>query len=55
MTRSVPLMTNVPVSVISGTSPKYTSCSLMSRIVLTPVSGSLFHTTKRIVTFRGTA
>src|SRR4051795_10966076 len=27
----------------------------MSRIVLTPVSGSLFHTTRRIVTFSGTA
>src|SRR5260370_8217655 len=27
----------------------------MSRIVLAPVSGSLSHTTSRIVTFRGTA
>src|SRR6185295_7506166 len=27
----------------------------MSRIVLTPVSGSLFHTTRRMVTFSGTA
>src|SRR4029079_15116385 len=27
----------------------------MSRIVLTPVSGSLFHTTSRIVTLSGTA
>src|SRR5215467_3905658 len=27
----------------------------MSRIVLTPVSGSLFHTTRRIVTLSGTA
>ena len=41
MTRSVPLMTNVPCSVISGMSPKKTSSSLASRIVLTPVSGSL--------------
>jgi hypothetical protein len=28
-TRSVPLMMNVPFSVISGISPKYTGCSLM--------------------------
>ncbi len=31
MTRSVPLMMNVPLFVISGISPKKTSCSLMSR------------------------
>src|ERR1039458_4275273 len=31
MTRSVPLMMNVPLSVMSGISPKNTSCSLMSR------------------------
>ena len=34
MTRSVPLMMNVPLSVISGMSPKKTSSSLASRIVL---------------------
>ena len=41
MTRSVPLMMNVPLSVISGMSPKKTSSSLASRMCLTPVSGSL--------------
>ena len=41
MTRSVPLITNVPCSVMSGMSPKKTSSSFASRIVLTPVSGSL--------------
>ena len=34
MTRSVPLMMNVPLSVIKGISPKKTSSSLMSRIDL---------------------
>ena len=33
MTRSVPLTMNVPFCVIRGTSPKKTSCSLMSRMV----------------------
>ena len=41
MTRSVPLMMNVPLSVISGMSPKKTSSSLASRMCLTPVSGIL--------------
>ena len=41
MTRSVPLMMKVPLSVISGISPKKTSCSLISRTVLTPVSALL--------------
>ncbi len=41
ITRSVPLMMNVPLSVISGTSPKKTSCSLMSRMERLPVSGIL--------------
>ena len=34
MTRSVPLTMKVPFCVISGMSPKKTSCSLMSRIDL---------------------
>ncbi len=33
MTRSVPLMTNEPVVVMSGISPMYTSCSFTSLIV----------------------
>ena len=53
ITRSVPLMMNVPFSVISGMSPKKTSCSLMSRIVLLPVSASLSKMVSRMVTFSG--
>jgi hypothetical protein len=53
MTRSVPLMMKVPFSVISGMSPKKTSCSLISRIVLLPVSASLSKMVSRIVTFSG--
>src|SRR5688572_24440911 len=45
---------NVPLSVISGISPKKTSSSLISRIVETPVSASLSNTVKRILTFSGT-
>ena len=41
ITRSVPLMMNVPLSVINGISPKKTSSSLISRIDFTFVSGSL--------------
>jgi hypothetical protein len=54
MTRSVPLMMNVPFSVSMGISPKYTSCCLMSRMLRVPVSGSLSQTTRRMVTLRGT-
>src|SRR6202007_3425903 len=53
MTRSVPLMMKVPFWVISGTSPKKTSCSLMSRIERLPVSASLSKIVRRIVTFSG--
>jgi hypothetical protein len=54
MTRSVPLMMKVPLSVISGISPKKTSSSLMSRIDLASVSGSLSKTVRRIFTLSGT-
>src|SRR5664279_1430405 len=53
ITRSVPLMMNVPFCVIRGTSPKKTSCSFMSRIDLLPVSGSLSKMVNRMVTFNG--
>src|SRR5205823_9371763 len=53
--RSVPLMMKVPLSVISGISPKKTSCSLISRTLFFCVSGSLEYTVRRIVTFRGAA
>src|SRR5579872_5422605 len=53
ITRSVPFTMNVPFSVISGTSPKKTSCSLMSRIERFPVSASLSKIVRRIVTFNG--
>ena len=44
MTRSVPLTMNVPILRSScGTSPEDTSCSFMSRIERSPVSGSLSH------------
>src|SRR6476620_2938632 len=54
ITRSVPLIMNVPLSVISGISPKKTSSSLISRIVETFVSGSLSNTVRRILTLSGT-
>src|SRR5581483_4484830 len=38
ITRSVPLMMKVPLSVISGISPKNTSCSLISRTLFFCVS-----------------
>src|SRR5215470_5142856 len=53
ITRSVPLMMNVPFCVISGTSPKKTSCSLMSRMERLPVSASLSQMVSRIVTLSG--
>ncbi len=53
ITRSVPLMMNVPFCVISGMSPKKTSCSLMSRMERLPVSGSLSQMVRRIVTLSG--
>jgi hypothetical protein len=40
ITLSVPFTIKVPFGVISGMSPKNTSCSLMSRIDLLPVSAS---------------
>src|ERR1700680_5319748 len=53
MTRSVPLMMKVPFWVISGTSPKNTSCSLMSRMERLPVSASLSKMVRRMVTLSG--
>src|ERR1035438_7701131 len=53
ITRSVPLMMNVPFCVISGMSPKKTSCSFMSRTERLPVSGSLSKIVSRMVTFSG--
>src|SRR5229473_2116392 len=38
ITRSVPLIMKVPFWVINGTSPKKTSCSLMSRMERFPVA-----------------
>jgi len=55
MTLSVPLMIKVPLSVISGISPKYTSCSLTARISLVFVMESIFQTTSLMVTFIGAA
>ena len=55
MTRSVPLMMKVPLSVIRGMSPMYTGCSLMSRIDRAPVSSSRSHTISRRITFKGAA
>src|SRR3974390_3192488 len=46
-------MMNVPLAVISGTSPKKTSCSFMSRMERLPVSGSLSKMVSRMVTFSG--
>ena len=40
-TRSVPLMTKVPVSVMSGSSPMYTSCSRTSLTTWLPAGASL--------------
>src|SRR5258708_1836743 len=48
-------MINVPLSVISGISPKNTSCSLISRTLFFPVSGSLEYTVSRMVTLSGAA
>src|SRR5579872_4452812 len=44
---------NVPLSVISGTSPKNTSCSLMSRMERLPVSASFSKMVSRMVTLSG--
>ena len=54
-TRSVPLMMNVPFSVIRGSSPRYTSCSRTSRMVWVFVSLSLSTTLRRSVTLSGIA
>ena len=55
ITRSVPLMMKVPLSVINGISPKKTSCSLISRTLFFWVSGSFEYTVRRMVTFSGAA
>src|SRR5213593_1743290 len=54
-TRSVPLMMNVPLSVMSGSSPRYTSWPRCSRIVRVFASLSWSKTTRRSVTFSGIA
>src|SRR6185312_14836619 len=53
ITRSVPFTMNVPFWVMSGMSPKKTSCSLMSRILFAPVSASLSKMVRRMVTLSG--
>ena len=53
ITRSVPFTMKVPFGVISGMSPKNTSCSLMSLIDLLPVSASFSYMVSRTVTFNG--
>ena len=53
ITRSVPFTMNVPFSVINGTSPKKTSCSLMSRMERVPVSASFSKIVRRMVTLSG--
>ena len=51
----VPLMTKVPLSVIKGISPIYTSCSLISLTDREAVSSSTSQTTSLNVTLRGAA
>src|SRR4029078_6929136 len=48
-------MMNVPLSVISGISPKNTSCSLTSRMDCEPVSSFVSQTTRRTITLIGAA
>ena len=55
MTRSVPLMTKVPCSVMSGTSPRYTFCSFTSRMSAGSLPLPFSRTTKRTMTRRGSA
>ena len=55
MTRSVPFTMNVPCRVISGISPKYTSCSFTFLIERTPLSGSTSQMTSWTVTLSGAA
>ena len=55
MTRSVPVTINVPSSVISGISPKKTSCSLMSRMDFWSPAPSFSKTVSRMLTFSGAA
>ena len=54
-TRSVPLMMKVPFSVISGSSPRYTSWPRCSRMVRVFASLSWSYTTRRSVTLSGMA
>ena len=51
MTRSAPLITKVPFSVMSGSSPRYTSCSMMSLSRRTPSTSSRVR--RRSVAFSG--
>ena len=46
---------NPPLSVMSGISPMYTSCSLISRTDLVPVASSLSNTTSRTSARNGAA
>ena len=55
MTRSVPLMTKVPLSVMSGSSPRYTSCSRTSLTGFLAPAASLSSTIRRTFTRRGAA
>src|ERR1700692_1303205 len=55
MTRSVPLMMKVPLSVMSGNSPKYTSCSRTSLTGFLAPLASLSSTTRRTLTRSGAA
>ncbi len=48
-------MMKVPLSVMSGISPKKTSCSLTSRIDCEPVSSLVSQTTRRTMTLIGAA
>ena len=50
MTRSVPLMTKVPLSVMSGSSPRYTSCSRTSLTGFLAPGASLSRTMRRTLT-----
>src|SRR5271170_928282 len=50
MTRSVPLMTKVPLSVMSGSSPRYTSCSRTSLTGFLAPGASLSSTIRRTFT-----
>ncbi len=54
-TRSVPLMMNVPLSVMRGSSPRYTSWPRCSRMLRVFDSLSWSNTTRRSVTLSGMA